>query len=99
MQNKEAGNAARVMMNAALNNAGAAAGPMDTAALRRLSPAQQRVLACLVQGWQRKEIAAEMRLSERGVDYHCSVIFRVLRVETNVDAVRVAIEGGFGGLE
>lgn len=83
-----------MIMNAALNNAGAAAGPMDTAALRRLSPAQRRVLARLVQGRQRKEIAVEMHLSERGVDYHCSVIFRVLNVTTNVDAVRVALGNG-----
>lgn len=60
--------------------------------LRLLSPAQRRVLALIGAGKMTKEIAAEMHLSEKGVEYHRGVIYRVLGIQSVGEAVRVAVE-------
>lgn len=59
--------------------------------LHRLSPAQRRVLALIGAGRMTKEIAAEMHLSEKGVEYHRGVIYRTLGIQSVGEAVRVAL--------
>lgn len=63
-------------------------------ALRLLSPAQRRVLALIGQGKMTKDMAADLRISEAGVQWHRKQIYRKLNIQSVGEAVRIAIECG-----
>jgi DNA-binding CsgD family transcriptional regulator len=62
--------------------------------LEDLSNAEQRVLFCLSNDMQNKEIANQLNLSENTIKSHLNSIFRKLKVNTRQEAVRRARERG-----
>jgi DNA-binding CsgD family transcriptional regulator len=60
-------------------------------AVRQLSPAQRRILQLIGQGKMTKEIAEEMRLSEKGVNYHRGIINSRCRLHSVAEAVHTAL--------
>jgi len=68
------------------------------AALSRVSaltPRQQEVLVLLAHGFMNKQIAFELKISEKTVEIHRANLIRRLSVATSAEAIRLAIEAGF----
>ncbi len=61
----------------------------------RLSPRQQEVARCLLQGLSNKTIARRMNISEGTIKAHVSSIFQVIGARNRVEAVIIAAKGGF----
>jgi DNA-binding NarL/FixJ family response regulator len=61
----------------------------------RLSPREREVLALLVEGRSNKEIAAELKVTERTVKFHVTAIFNKLGAENRAQAVTIAHQRGF----
>jgi len=59
--------------------------------LAQLSPAQRRVLLLIGQGKMSKEIAAELRISEKGVEYHRARIYSALGLHSVGEAVAFSL--------
>lgn len=55
----------------------------------KLSPKQERVLCCLLEGLSNKEIAQKLDLSERTVKMHLTSVYQVLGVSTRSQAILV----------
>lgn len=68
-------------------------GPSATAI--RLTPRQQEVLEALANGLSRKEMAANLQISESRVDEHLAALRRAFGAATNPELVRAAIGYGF----
>jgi two-component system, NarL family, nitrate/nitrite response regulator NarL len=66
-----------------------------TEAQPKLTPRQLEVLLLLCEGHSNKVIATKLRLSEKTVKVHVSLIFRTLNVANRVQASKVAKEVGF----
>lgn len=60
-----------------------------------LSPRQREVLLLMAAGQLNKQMGFELGLSERTVKMHRAALLRALGVETNADAIRLAVEAGF----
>ena len=56
-----------------------------------LSPAQRRILQLIGQGKMSKEIAADLRISEKGVEYHRACIYRALHLHSVGEAVAFSL--------
>lgn len=65
------------------------ASPIDTLTLR-----EREVLACLVAGWNARNIAAHLDMADNTVRTHTTRICRKLGVHSQVEAVRVAHDAG-----
>jgi PAS domain S-box-containing protein len=65
------------------------------AQIDNLSPRQKQVLVQVASGKLNKQIAFDLGLHERTVKLHRSALMRALDVQTNADAIRIAIEAGF----
>lgn len=63
--------------------------------IERLSPRQREVLLLMAAGQLNKQMGFELGLSERTVKMHRAALLRALGVETNADAIRLAVEAGF----
>lgn len=63
--------------------------------IARLSPRQREVLLLMAAGQLNKQIGFALGLSERTVKMHRAALLRALGVETNADAIRLAVEAGF----
>jgi len=63
--------------------------------IANLSPRQREILIELAKGKLNKQIAYDLKLSERTIKMHRSAMFRSLGVRTTADAIRVAIEAGY----
>ncbi|MDQ8023801.1 MAG: response regulator transcription factor [Moraxellaceae bacterium] len=61
----------------------------DNRARPKLSPKQERVLCCLMEGLSNKEIAQKLDLSERTVKMHLTSVYQVLGVNTRSQAILV----------
>lgn len=59
------------------------------------TPRERQVLAGLVQGWSNKEIATQLALSPRTVNYHLDHIFAKLGVRTRTEAAVIALQQGW----
>jgi PAS domain S-box-containing protein len=62
--------------------------------VRQLPPRQREVLAEMAQGLLNKQIAFRLKLSEKTVKMHRSLLIANLGVPTTADAVRIAVEAG-----
>ena len=60
-----------------------------------LSRRQREVLVHMAAGKLNKQIAYELRLSERTVKMHRAAVFTGLGVKTSADAIRLAVEAGY----
>lgn len=60
-----------------------------------LSPRQREVLLQLAAGKLNKQIAYELKISERTVKMHRAAVFAALGVRTGADAIRLAVEAGY----
>jgi DNA-binding NarL/FixJ family response regulator len=65
------------------------AAPGEAKPRPRLSPKQERVLCCLMEGLSNKEIAKKLDLSERTVKMHLTSVYHVLGVSTRSQAILV----------
>jgi DNA-binding NarL/FixJ family response regulator len=68
------------------------AGPYNS--LDILTPRQREVLQLVAEGATAKEVAAQLRISPRTVEYHKYRVMAVLDVKTNADLVQYAIKAG-----
>jgi DNA-binding NarL/FixJ family response regulator len=59
-----------------------------------LTPRQREVLQLVAEGATAKEVAAQLRISPRTVEYHKYRVMAVLDVKTNADLVQYAIKAG-----
>jgi DNA-binding NarL/FixJ family response regulator len=59
-----------------------------------LTPREMEVLRLLAQGWQNKEIAAELVISQRTVKFHVSSIMGKLGAGNRTEAVAIAAQQG-----
>ena len=64
-------------------------GPGESRNRPKLSPKQERVLCCLLEGLSNKEIAQKLDLSERTVKMHLTSVYQVLGVNTRSQAILV----------
>jgi len=64
-----------------------------------LSPRQMDVLRYLVKGLLDKEIAAQMKLSERTVSHYCSALYQKLGATNRTEAVTLALKQGLVSAE
>lgn len=60
-----------------------------------ITPRQQEVLYCLVEGKPTKRICAELGMSEGTAKVHIGAIFRALRVRNRTQATLVALKEGW----
>jgi DNA-binding NarL/FixJ family response regulator len=60
-----------------------------------ITPRQQEVLFCLVEGKPTKKICTELGISEGTAKVHISAIFRALRVRNRTQATLVALREGW----
>jgi DNA-binding NarL/FixJ family response regulator len=58
----------------------------------RLSPQQQQIVEAIVSGYSNREIARELRVSERTVKYHLTQIFSKLGVSGRMELARYSLE-------
>ncbi len=58
----------------------------------RLSPQQQQIVDAIVSGYSNKEIAKELRVSERTVKYHLTRIFSKFGVSGRMELARYSLE-------
>lgn len=64
-----------------------------------LTPREQEVLALLAQGWQNKEISAELHIAERTVKFHVSSLLSKLDAGNRTEAVAIAVQRGLISLD
>ena len=64
------------------------------ARIEALSHRQREVLIGMAQGRLNKQIAHEMKVTERTVKMHRAALLKALEVRSAADAIRLAIEGG-----
>jgi PAS domain S-box-containing protein len=59
-----------------------------------LPPRQRQVLQGMARGLLNKQIAWELKISEKTVKMHRALLIERLQVATSADAIRIAVEGG-----
>jgi PAS domain S-box-containing protein len=64
------------------------------ALVKTLSPRQRQILSEIANGYRNKQIAWRIKLSEKTVKMHRSLMMDKLGVATSADAVRLAVEAG-----
>ena len=64
------------------------------AAVDALSMRQREVLALMARGLLNKQIAWELKISEKTVKMHRALMLERLRVGTSAEAIRIAVEAG-----
>jgi PAS domain S-box-containing protein len=60
----------------------------------QLPPRQRQVLQAMARGLLNKQIAWELKISEKTVKMHRALLIQRLEVTTSAEAIRIAIEGG-----
>ena len=66
----------------------------SAALVKSLSPRQREILGEMAGGYRNKQIAWRLKLSEKTVKMHRSLMMDKLGVGTSADAVRIAVEAG-----
>jgi len=69
--------------------------PEQSGPTAAITPRQQEVLFCLVEGKPTKKICTELGISEGTAKVHISAIFRALRVRNRTQATLVALREGW----
>ncbi|MBA2466827.1 MAG: PAS domain-containing protein [Sphingomonas sp.] len=59
-----------------------------------LPPRQRQVLEAMARGLLNKQIAWELKISEKTVKMHRALLIERLQVATSAEAIRIAVEGG-----
>jgi PAS domain S-box-containing protein len=59
-----------------------------------LPPRQRQVLQLMARGLLNKQIAWELKISEKTVKMHRALMIERLRVDTSAEAIRIAVEAG-----
>lgn len=63
--------------------------------VERLPPRQRQVLYAMARGLLNKQIAWELKISEKTVKMHRALLLDRLGVATSAEAIRIAVEAGF----
>lgn len=61
----------------------------------RLTPAERRVLRGIAAGQSSREVAEQLFISKRTVDFHLANIYRYLQVSNRIQAINAARERGW----
>ncbi len=64
------------------------------ALVKTLAPRRRQVLELLARGLLNKQIAWQLKISEKTVKMHRSLLLEQLDVETSAEAIRIAVEAG-----
>jgi hypothetical protein len=64
------------------------------ALVKTLPPRQRQVLGLVARGLLNKQIAYELKISEKTVKMHRALLLERLGVATSADAIRIAVEAG-----
>jgi DNA-binding NarL/FixJ family response regulator len=60
-----------------------------------LPPRQREVLERMARGLLNKQIAWDLKISEKTVKMHRAILIERLGVATSAEAIRIAVEAGF----
>lgn len=63
-------------------------------AIAQLPPRQREVLQGMARGLLNKQIAWQLKISEKTVKMHRALLIERLGVQTSAEAIRIAVEGG-----
>ena len=91
------GGAGRYFIGTQMEVPRAAVASAGQAAARRvgaLSPRQRQVLQAMARGLLNKQIAWELKISEKTVKMHRALLIERLEVGTSAEAIRIAVEAG-----
>ncbi|MEO5973122.1 MAG: LuxR C-terminal-related transcriptional regulator [Sphingomicrobium sp.] len=66
----------------------------SAALVKTLPPRQREVLALVARGLLNKQVAFELKISEKTVKMHRALLLERLGVATSADAIRIAVEAG-----
>jgi DNA-binding CsgD family transcriptional regulator len=72
-----------------LRATGEATGDPATDTLAQLTPQELRIAAAVGEGATNREVAAQLFLSPRTVDYHLRKVFQKLRISSRADLIRL----------
>lgn len=67
---------------------------MASASIAKLPPRQRQVLQGMAHGLLNKQIAWQLKISEKTVKMHRALMLERLGVKTSAEAIRIAVEGG-----
>ncbi len=71
-----------------------AAGPHEQRVARTLSPRQRRIVTLIVSGKIAKEVAADIGISRKTVEYHKYKVMKRLGLTSTADLIRFAVRNG-----
>jgi DNA-binding CsgD family transcriptional regulator len=82
---------------AELRATGETARKRDVSAIEQLTPQELQIAALVTQGLTNKEIAAQLYLSPRTVDYHLRKVFTKLGIASRAELIRDGLQPGAPG--
>jgi DNA-binding NarL/FixJ family response regulator len=79
-----------------LQATGERARPRETGAVQALTPQEARIAGLVADASSTPEIAAQLFISPRTVEYHLHKIYRKLRVSSRIELARALLAGEHG---
>ena len=85
------------LARAELRATGETARKREPSTVRQLTPQELLIVRLVGEGATNREVAAQLFLSPRTVDYHLHKVFNKLGMSSRSELVRLAVSGATGG--